>query len=314
MLAMILAAVLHSTVGVGYKTFTVTDPVGGAKMDAVAFYPASEATKSTKLGPYTVDAQRNAAMQSGSHPLIVFSHGTRGSSYDDHDIETGLARAGFVVAAVDHAGDNYADSSGLGSDRVLIGRELQMSALIDTVLAEPSLRTGIDATKIGAAGFSAGAYDTLLLGGAQPNFSLKAAYCRAHPDDREFCGWEVRVSEPPLHAKGDPRVRAGLALDPVGLYFDRASLAPVSIPVDLWGARDDTVLLPPWNSQRVNALLPAKHEYHVAPGDHYVFVSPCSASLSARLPFLCVDASGIDRAAIHKEIVENAVDFFSTAL
>ena len=283
-------------------------------MPATIFYPATGTPGSTQLGPYTVGAKGDLPFAPGSFPLIVFSHGTSGSTLDDSDLEVGLAKHGYVVAAVEHAGDNYHDRSGLGSDRVLIGRSMQLSALIDAVLQSSTLAPHIDASRIGAAGFSAGGSDVLLLAGARPNFALKDRYCAAMPADKTFCGWSVRVSTPPLAAHADTRVRAVLALDPVGLYFDREALAAVDAPVDLWTAKDDTVLQPEWNAQHINELLAVAHFYHVAPGDHYVFLSPCSQQLRNAAPEVCTDGPGIDRKQVQAQVLSDATAFFGLRL
>jgi predicted dienelactone hydrolase len=301
--------------GVGFRTLEVRDPVSGSAMPAVVFYPSKAASGVTVVGPYRLHATQALPIVDASVPLIAFSHGTGGSIYDDHDLATGLAARGFVVAVVQHAGDNYRDRSGLGTDRVLIGRELQMSALIDTVLANATFRSVVDTRRIGAMGFSAGGYDTLLLAGAKPNFALKDGYCRAHAGDQTFCGWDVRVSEPALRAERDGRVRAILAISPVGLYFDREGLSGVGVPVDIWTGGDDALLPLDWNAARIRRLLPTPPRFTQVPkAGHFTFVSPCAPELARALPSLCTDPPAVDRTAIHARLVADAAAFFRVTL
>jgi len=131
--------------GVGFATFTVRDPVAGKAMAAVVYYPAAAWSETTALGPYVVAATANLPVASGRFPVIALSPGTGGSRWDLHDWATGLARRGFIVASLDHPGDNFRDHSGLGKDTVLIGRALQISALLDAVLALPRMRAHADA-------------------------------------------------------------------------------------------------------------------------------------------------------------------------
>lgn len=301
--------------GVGFVTFSVRDPVSGMPMPAVAFYPTQVTSGSTTVGPYRIAATLGPTPASGRFPLIVFSHGTGGSRYDDHDFETSLARRGFVVAAVDHAGDNFHDRSGLGTDRVLVGRELQMSALIDAVVASRRLQSHVNVRQIGAAGFSAGGYDVLLMAGAKPDFALKNDYCHAHPQDPTFCnGWHVAITRQGLRAKRDPRVKAVFAMAPVGIYFNRAGLAGVDVPVDLWAAGADRVLPLNWNAARVRTLLPHAPRYTVIPNaGHLVFISPCTPAFIKRAPELCIDPPGVNRAAIHARISADAAHFFTAS-
>ena len=302
--------------GAGVATLRVRDPIGGSALPAVVYYPSASATSTTEVGPYTIAATLDAPPAAGAHPLIVFSHGAGGSINDDHDLDTSLASQGFVVAAVEHGGDDYRDQSGAGTDRVWIGRSLQLSALIDAVLASPALRPLVDAQKIGAMGFSLGGYDVLVLAGAKPNFGLQSGYCSINPNDETFCtGWHVRITRPDLPPPHDPRVRAVLALAPVGVFFDRAALAGVDVPVDLWAAGADQVLLIPGNAARVRDLLPQRPEYTVVPNaGHDVFASPCTARLRAQRPDACTDPPGVDRAAVHAAIVNDAVRFFTRSL
>ncbi len=196
---------------------------------------------------------------------------------------------------------------------MLIGRERQMSALIDAALSNARLRSHIDRGRIAAAGFSAGGYDALLLAGATPDFKLLRTYCRTNPDDREFCsGWHVEITRPDLHVAADLRIKAVLALAPLGIYFDRRGLAGVRVPVDIWAAGADRVLPVKWNAARIRALLRRTPEYSIVPNaGHLVFLSPCTPAFKGKAPALCSDPPGVDRKAVHSRIVADATQFFS---
>ncbi len=302
------------TTGVGFREFNVVDPIGGGAMSAVAFYPASVATATTTIGPYAIAATRNARYL-GGNGLVVLSHGTGGSKWDLHDLAQALARAGYVVASVTHPGDNFKDKSGLGTDRVLIGRERQMSALIDRVLADPVLGANLDRKNIYAGGFSAGGYTALVLAGAQPNFALLNAYCQTHEHDPTFCwdGRATKVGTSGLRAVADPRVRAVIAMAPVGLYFDRAGLAKIHVPVLLFDGQDDDVLAPADNSRRIASFLGlSASRFIVIPrARHFVFLAPCTSRMRALAPPLCIDPPGVDRVAVHARIQHDVVRFLS---
>ena len=47
-----------------------------------------------------------ATIAEGLFPLVIISHGHAGSRFGHHDLAEQLARAGYVVAAVEHAGDS----------------------------------------------------------------------------------------------------------------------------------------------------------------------------------------------------------------
>jgi predicted dienelactone hydrolase len=303
----------------GFVDLTLTDPVEGGPMPAIVFYPAQGPGGATQRGPYTIDAAPGAAAAPGSYPLIVFSHGTGGASLAHHDSLTALARAGFVAAAVEHPRDNFRDTSGFGTDLQLIGRPHHIVALIDGVLAHPTVGPLVDKKGIGMAGFSAGGYTTLLIAGAVPNFALAGEYRKAVPNDplrkrAEAAGRQRR--KPDLKFVSDPRVQAIFVMAPaLGYVFDKAGLANLQVPVRLYRPAADEVLRHPWNAERIARMLPRPPEYQIIDrAGHYVFIAPCTAALAALVPHICKDAPGVDRAAIHRRVNAEMVDFFRRTL
>ncbi len=102
-------------------------------------------------------------------PLIVISHGNGGDFRSHHDTATALAKAGFVVVALTHTGDNWRDQS-RATD--LVGRTRQLSVVIDYMTRDWSARDGIDADRIGAFGFSAGGFTVLAAAGGDPDLGF----------------------------------------------------------------------------------------------------------------------------------------------
>lgn len=306
--------------GVGIRMLETREPITGTTVAAAVLYPSDEAKPDalSEFGPYRVAAQRDAAIAPGKHPLIVLSHGNGGSMFGHHDLAEALARHGYVVTTLEHAGNSYRDQSGAGTDRVLLGRAWQASAAITATLADPRFREQVDATRIGAAGFSAGGYTALLLLGAKPDFSRFPAFCKRYPKTREICDQAIdrvgiTIADPP--ATADARVRAAFSMAPLSLVFDRAGLKDVRAPVFLYAASQDAVLLPGENARRIRPFLPNLAGYREIEGaGHYVFLAPCPAALAKDAPAICTDPPGIDRAAIHKRINEDAVAFFDRTL
>jgi len=312
-------AALADIHGAGFVDLSLTDPVEGGPMPAFVFFPGKSSGGPTGLGPYTVDAARGAEPAPGSYPLIVFSHGTGGSRLNHHDSLTALARAGFVAAAVEHPRDNFRDDSGFGTDLQLIGRPHHIVRLIDGVLADALAGPLVDRTRIGMAGHSIGGYTALLIAGAVPNFDLGAAYRQAQPNDpllRRADGAGRERLKPGLAFVSDPRVRAIFLMAPaVGYVFDRTSLAKVDVPVRLYRPSADEQLRHPWNAERIAELLPRPPEYQVIDrAGHYVFLAPCPWTMAWRIPEICKDPPGIDRAAIHERLNAEMIDFFRTTL
>jgi predicted dienelactone hydrolase len=295
----------------------VHEAITGTTMPAAVIYPAAGPAASAELGPYRVAATPGLPIAAGPHPLVLISHGHGGSALGHHDLATALADAGFIVAAIEHAGDNHRDQSGFGTERVLLGRAWQVSALLDLLLADPQLGAHIDADRIGVAGFSAGGYTSLLLLGATPDFARREAYCTAQPADAEVCVEVSAVIErlPVSRETADPRLRAGFVMAPFAIFFNTAALKRVDAPVFLYGAMADRVLLPAYNVLPVRDALPRLHTFRgIVGAGHYVFLAPCNPGMSEALPVLCVDPPGIDRGALHLQINADAVGFFRETL
>jgi predicted dienelactone hydrolase len=242
--------------------------------------------------------------------VVLISHGNEGSKFGHHDLATTLARAGFVVVTIEHPGDNYADQSGVGTERVLLGRAWQLSSALDSLIAEPFFAPYVDESRVGVAGFSAGGYASLLLVGAKPDFTRWAGYCDRHPEDRLLCR-----DKPPSLSVGDkptadPRFRAAFVMAPLGIFFGPTSLAQVRAPVKLAVAEKDSVLIPSENAEPVRAGLTTVFEFTEVKGaDHYVFLAPCHGEAK-----LCADPPGVNRYEVHRELNLSAVKFFEARL
>lgn len=296
------------------------EPVTGTKVPVAVFYPSAAAANdaATSFGPNRVDAERDATPDPGAKPLVVVSHGHGGQLWGHADLAEGLARGGYVVVLLEHTGDSWNDQSGVGTDRTLRGRAYQASAAITAALADPTLAPVIDARRIGAAGFSAGGYTTLLLVGAEPDFSRWPGYCKRHPTDAEICAdnlpEQVEVlADPP--ATRDPRVRAGFAMAPLGIFFGQDAFDDVQAPVFLYEAQADEVLLPAENSAPVLQHLESLIGFRRVPkAGHYVFLAPCNEAFAARAPQLCRDPDGVDRKGVHARVLRDALHFFDETL
>lgn len=306
--------------GIGLRMMEIREPTTATTVPFAVLYPASDAEAGavTQMGPYTLHAKRDAKAADGTHPLILLSHGHGGSMFGHHDLGELLARHGYVVAMLEHAGDSYRDQTNFGTDRVLLGRAWQASAVISAVLADAQFKSHVDAKRIGAAGFSAGGYTTLLLLGAKPDFSRFESFCEKYPKTAEICDVSgppkrITVADPPPTA--DARVRAGFAMAPFSILFDADGLKAVRNPMFLYTGTQDEVLLPIENAQRISKLLPNLYRFREIQGaGHYVFLAPCPAAMAEETPMICSDPPGIDRAALHRQINDDAVEFFDKTL
>jgi len=252
--------------------------------------------------------------------LIVMSHGG-GGSYDSHyDTALALAHAGFVAAAVSHAGDTFDDQTHVLE---IWRRPVQLRRLIDYMLAQWRGREHLDPARIGAFGFSNGGFTVLVAAGGVPNLSAIAPYCRAHPDHDLCQALQHAGVDPDVGANvpadawvPDARIKAAVIAAPAfGFTFGPAGLKDVRIPIQLWRAADDHHQPNPFYDEAVRANLPQAPEYHViANAGHYDFLPPCSARLMRKAPAICTSAPGFDRSAFHERFNADIVRFFDAKL
>lgn len=267
-------------------------------------------------------------------PLIVLSHGTGGSVAQLAWLAESLAAEGFVVAGVNHHGNTATELEQHPAGFVLPWeRALDLSVLIDRLVADPMLQTHVDTTRIGAAGFSLGGYSVLALGGALVRFADWQQQCAATPDapsctlppEATFTMRDVdslaRSSAPfqtgvdrNASTTQDTRVRAMLAIAPALVpMMDTASLQRVNVPLRVvLGDRDDQVPAPSVAALFAQYLPRARVEVRQGVA-HYAFLATCSWRGRLFMRAVCRDG-GSARAALHMATARDAARFFQQQL
>jgi len=299
----------------GFQQGTAADPNGKPIVIGI-WYPSQATPKPVAMGPMTMTAAINAPVNGKALPMVVMSHGTGGSYLGHLDTAIALADAGFVVVAMNHTGDNYADQS---RSVDIMDRPRQVSRVIDHMLATWEGHAAIDPQRIGMFGFSAGGFTTLAIIGGVPDFTKIAPMCRQYPGD--FACQLVAKSESPVVAPAavavaDARVKAAVVAAPaLGFTFSPDGLKNVKVPVQLWRAENDVIVPHPRYAEAVRLALPQAPEYHVVPNaGHFDFLAPCGEALASRVPAICTSAAGFDRAAFHVGFDVEVVKFFEKTL
>ena len=290
------------------------DPEAG--MEGAIFYPTWPAPGDTRNGFWTVDALPDAPLADGRFPLILLSHGEGGHRFIHHDLATDLVRRGFIVVVVTHPGDFDRDPTTWRSDRTLVGREYDLRAALDAVLADPAFGAHVDRDRIAVAGFSLGGYTALLLAGAKPDFARFSTYCSDTGAAPAICAEGPPAIRPGLGFFRDERIKAAYLMAPgPGYFFTREGMADVTIPVHVDDPAEDEMLVRPYAAERIRDLLPRPPEYALVPGaGHYTYLAPCPERLREKAPQLCTDPPGLDRAGFHAELAAEMADFFRRAL
>jgi predicted dienelactone hydrolase len=116
-------------------------------------------------------------------PVILLSHGFGGTARIMAWFGTALARHGYVVIAVDHPGNNGRDPMTIGGSVLNWERPGDLKTALDKAKTDPTIGPHLDLNRLGAAGFSAGGFTTLVEAGARVDFGRLLRFCDAHPDD-----------------------------------------------------------------------------------------------------------------------------------
>lgn len=291
----------------GFERLTTDDG-----LEVGIWYPASGTPSHRRLGLFAQDVV-TANPPTDRYPLVVLSHGTGGDFSSHVDTAVALARAGFVVAALTHPGDNWRDASRATE---VEERPVALGRLVTWMLAEWPGRAAIDLERIGAFGFSAGGFTVLAAAGGRPDLTRLADHCAAHPTFFD-CGLlrsHPQTSIEPWPQMRDVRIKAIVVAAPaLGFAFDRAGLAAVRVPVQLWRADADEILPSPFYADAVRAALPVAPDFHAVPGaGHFDFLPPCADPSLA--PPLCASGPGFDRAAFHVDFDAEVVAFFRATI
>ena len=282
-----------------------------------------------RLGQWANDAQPAV----GPFPLIVVSHGTGGSAGMMAWFASGLASRGYMVAAVNHPGNNGMEKGTAEGFLLWWERARDLTVAVDYLLRDQEFGPLIDPQRIGAAGFSLGGYTMIAIAGGLTDPSRLHEYCRSSAaegcaDPPEFPNLSKRWAELQAnsqefqravnqagHSRRDPRIGAVFAIAPaLGPVFIPESLRRIRTPIHIVSGSDDAIVPIGPNAQRIASLIPGA-KLTLLPGvGHYTFLATCTDKGRHAEPQLCSDANGTDRAAIHQRTIAIAASFFQATL
>lgn len=238
-------------------------------------YATDQAPTPQTFGPHTFEAATDAKPLYANMPVVVISHGMQGTPWGYRGLTAHLARAGYLVALVEHTGDSKRDPSLSGTAQNLINRPRHVRLVLDA----------LDAKRAAIVGHSMGGYTALAIAGgcpmALPNQTPDGV---AHPvdvdhDSRVYCAVLLAPAIPWLMAPG--------ALD------------GVRVPVMVRVGEHDTETPPFFVQPIVKAL--ARVDYATVPSaGHFAFFYPVPPALQRLGPGQ--DPPGFDRAAYQPQL------------
>src|SRR5262249_38497154 len=129
-------------------------------------------------------AQRAAlAAAPPKFPLILMSHGTGGTALSLAWFGTTLAAHGYIVAGVNHPGNNAMEPYTVEGFSTWWERARDLSEVIDALLKDSTVRRPIDATPPGDGGFSLGCYTMIEIAGGITDPAAFIDFCASPKAD-----------------------------------------------------------------------------------------------------------------------------------
>jgi predicted dienelactone hydrolase len=302
----------------------------GASADAppvpvALYYPTQAPARTVAMGPFRLEVAVQAPPDDTFKALIVMSHGNGGTELAHSSLAQALARQGYLVAALRHPGDNWQDRSLMQSaSRYFTERPQQVSRVIDALLRDPQWRdhitTDAQGPRVGAVGHSAGGFTVLALAGAQSDPSLVKAHCQTDAaQDPIFCSLgratppssDTQTPTPtPMPPLIDPRVRAVVAMAPVGAAFSAQALAKIRIPTVIYGAASDRFLVPRFHAEWVARHVPGAEVHHIPQAWHFAFMDAPTLPIPSADGDVAADPPGFDRPAFLQQLQQELPAFF----
>lgn len=301
---------MHPAITIGCRALDVMDTVQGVRVPSWVVYSASGPASGPaqgpepieRFGPYELAVAMGAPVAGEGLPLVVISHGNGGSPWTHRGLAAHLARAGFVVALLEHPGNSRSDNSLAFTAANLANRPRHVRLVLDAVFQDEQLGARLAPAGVGLVGHSIGAYTALALAGGRPT-SLP----NEEPDGQAR----------PVPVARDPRVRALVLLAPASIWYRaEGALAEVETPILMrTGERDPHT--PPLHGAIILRGVPdrARIDHQVVPNaGHFSFQSPFPPAMTRPGFPPSQDPPGFDRAAYEPVLSAEIATFLRASL
>jgi predicted dienelactone hydrolase len=268
----------QTAVFAGSRHMRVRDDIKDMEFRVLVHYPTRTASTPTAFGPYVMDVSVDAPLSQGHYPLVMISHGNGGSHLLYRTISTHLAKNGYIVASVEHYGNNRDDNRLENTTDNLINRPRHVMLAIDEILSNQRFCSWVEKDRIGIIGHSMGGYTALALAGGVPRTR------------------EGQIVDAP----SDSRIKALVLLAPGAGWFMN-SLDKVTMPILMLTAEHDHVT-PGWNADIVLAGVPDQSQVtfmKVENAGHFSFLSPFPEPMRNSTFLPSTDPDGFDRGEFH---------------
>jgi predicted dienelactone hydrolase len=278
---------------VGSRQIIVRDEAKEISFPVLLHYPTRESSIPTAFGPYVMDVRPGAAIVEGRFPLVMISHGSGGSHLLYRTISTHLTKNGYIVASVEHHGNNRNDNRLENTTENLENRPRHVILAIDAVLHGGEFPASIAEERIAVIGHSMGGYTALALAGGIP--------------------WTRDGHK--IDTPSDARIKAIVLLAPGAGWFMN-SLDRVKIPILMLTAEHDSVT-PAWNAEVVLKSVPDRSQVtfrEIRNAGHFSFLSPFPDAMKSPNFLPSTDPEGFDRNEFYAKLPMEILAFLDENL
>lgn len=317
---------------IGQRTFHFNDESRSRKLTTEVWYPTHDTMSNineNQFLPFILEETiREAKIPKSKYPLILLSHGTGGNRIALQWFCSGLAKNGYIVAAVDHFGNTFDNPIPLEFVKMW-ERPQDLSFILTKLLSENGIKNCIDTNHIGSAGFSLGGYTVIALSGGKMDYDAWCDYLKTPSGIKEadipempglityFDSTKIRESffnSPSLH---NEKIKCAFAMAPgIGQGFiSEDQFSFVKIPIFIIGVEKDSITPVSTNAIHYSKLI-KNSRLKILTGDagHYVFLNTAKPEMKQQLPLYYSDEFSVNREDIHNEVFSEAVRFFNQHL
>ena len=272
---------------VGYRVLDVGyEPVGGVEerqLRVALWYPTLEdaGEPSVYRDLFLRDAVWLSAtpIETGSMPVLVFSHGNLAHAEQSYFLTEHFASHGWLVIAPDHTGNTMTDIVEERTNDIYLFRPQDLTAALDAVAGLPAgdpLAGSVGAVVV-VSGHSFGGYTAFALAGASFDVPKLLEACKTATGD--FCkGFDEDRGA--LFAAGfaDGRVDVAIPLAPGGASLLAEGASQLGIPTQLMTATGDQSTTNAANGDPYWAALdgPVDMRVNFETGGHHTFAVTCT--------------------------------------
>lgn len=276
---------------VGSRELQVKDEINNLTFQVLVHYPTNEPSAPVSFGPLVLDVTPNGKLMSGKYPLVLISHGNGGTHILYRTISTYLAKNGYVVAMLEHYGNNRNNNTLGFTEKNLQYRPRHIKLTINELIADEFFGGSIIQDQISMIGHSFGGYTALAIAGGIP--------------------WSQDGHT--IEVERDGRIKALVLMAPAAMFFmPQNSLRNVKVPILLVVGEKDHITPKQWTEDVILNGVPDKSKVQVKRienAGHYSFLSPFPPELSNPGFPPSTDPAGFNREEFHRKLPKLIHDF-----